>query len=157
MEKFVKIISKNGGMVNKFTGDGFLAVFGAPVKKSYEESSYASINTAIEIRKEIDNLSNELKEKKLPLIRLRIGVHSGKIITGSMGGSEKIEYALIGDTVNVASRLESLEKEKMSNNCRILVSGDSLKYLKNNKFNIVSWGERKVKGRDSSVEVFEIL
>jgi adenylate cyclase len=157
IEKFVKIISKNGGMVNKFTGDGFLAVFGAPVKKSYEESSYASINTAIEIRKEIDNLSNELKEKKLPLIRLRIGVHSGKIITGSMGGSEKIEYALIGDTVNVASRLESLEKEKMSNNCRILVSGDSLKYLKNNKFNIVSWGERKVKGRDSSVEVFEIL
>ena len=95
--------------------------------------------------------------KNLPPLRLRIGIHSGKIITGSMGGAEKIEYALIGDSVNVAARLESLNKEKMNNNCRILVSGDSLKFLKKENYNIENWGECKVKGRESLVEVYEIL
>ena len=157
MEKFVKIISENGGMVNKFTGDGFLAVFGAPVRKSLEESSNASIKTAIEIRNAIDDLIKDSGKKNLPPLRLRIGIHSGKIITGSMGGAEKIEYALIGDSVNVAARLESLNKEKMNNNCRILVSGDSLKFLKKENYNIENWGECKVKGRESLVEVYEIL
>ena len=117
MEKFVKIISENGGMVNKFTGDGFLAVFGAPVKKNYEQSSNEAIKTAMEIRNAIEKLKDDLEAEGLPLIKLRIGIHSGKIITGSMGGSEKIEYALIGDSVNVAARLESLNKDNMKNAC----------------------------------------
>ena len=157
MERFVKIISENGGMVNKFTGDGFLAVFGAPVKKTYEQSSNEAIKTAMEIREAIEKLKKDLEAEGLPLIKLRIGIHSGKIITGSMGGAEKIEYALIGDSVNVAARLESLNKDKMNNNCRILVSGDSLKFLKKENYNIENWGECKVKGRESLVEVYEIL
>ncbi|MDC3095536.1 CHASE2 domain-containing protein [Prochlorococcus sp. AH-716-M06] len=157
MEKFVKIISENGGMVNKFTGDGFLAVFGAPVKKTYEQSSNEAIKTAMEIRGAIENLKNDLEAEGLPLIKLRIGIHSGKIITGSMGGSEKIEYALIGDSVNVAARLESLNKENMKNNCRILVSKESLEFANSSDFNLEEWGPCKVKGRESLVEVFEII
>ena len=157
MERFVKIISENGGMVNKFTGDGFLAVFGAPVKKTYEQSSNEAIKTAIEIRGAIENLKNDLEAEGLPLIKLRIGIHSGKIITGSMGGSEKIEYALIGDSVNVAARLESLNKENMKNNCRILVSKESLNFANSSDFNLEEWGPCKVKGRESLVEVFEII
>ena len=157
MEKFVKIISENGGMVNKFTGDGFLAVFGAPVKKTYEQSSNEAIKTAIEIREAIDKLKKDLEAEGLPLIKLRIGIHSGKIITGSMGGSEKIEYALIGDSVNVAARLESLNKENMKNNCRILVSKESLNFANSSDFNLEEWGPCKVKGRESLVEVFEII
>ncbi len=157
MEKFVKIISENGGMVNKFTGDGFLAVFGAPVKKTYEQSSNEAIKTAMEIRGAIENLKKDLEAEGLPLIKLRIGIHSGKIITGSMGGSEKIEYALIGDSVNVAARLESLNKENMKNNCRILVSKESLNFANSSDFNLEEWGPCKVKGRESLVEVFEII
>ena len=157
MEKFVKIISENGGMVNKFTGDGFLAVFGAPVKKTYEQSSNEAIKTAIEIRGAIENLKKDLEAEGLPLIKLRIGIHSGKIITGSMGGSEKIEYALIGDSVNVAARLESLNKENMKNNCRILVSKESLNYTNSKDYNLEEWGPCKVKGRENLVEVFEII
>ena len=157
MERFVKIISENGGMVNKFTGDGFLAVFGAPVKKTYEQSSNEAIKTAIEIRGAIENLKKDLEAEGLPLIKLRIGIHSGKIITGSMGGSEKIEYALIGDSVNVAARLESLNKENMKNNCRILVSKESLNFANSSDFNLEEWGPCKVKGRESLVEVFEII
>ena len=157
MEKFVKIISENGGMVNKFTGDGFLAVFGAPVKKTYEQSSNEAIKTAMEIREAIEKLKKDLEAEGLPLIKLRIGIHSGKIITGSMGGSEKIEYALIGDSVNVAARLESLNKENMKNNCRILVSKESLNFAKSSDFNLEEWGPCKVKGRESLVEVFEII
>ena len=79
---FSKIISENGGMVNKFTGDGFLAVFGAPVKKNYEQSSNEAIKTAMEIRNAIEKLKDDLEAEGLPLIKLRIGIHSGKIITG---------------------------------------------------------------------------
>tara|TARA_Y200000002_G_scaffold70130_1_gene54741 strand:+ start:2283 stop:4139 length:1857 start_codon:yes stop_codon:yes gene_type:complete len=157
MERFVKIISENGGMVNKFTGDGFLAVFGAPVKKTYEQSSNEAIKTAMEIREAIENLKKDLEAEGLPLIKLRIGIHSGKIITGSMGGSEKIEYALIGDSVNVAARLESLNKENMNNNCRILVSKESLNYANSADYNLEEWGPCKVKGRENLVEVFEII
>ena len=157
MEKFVKIISENGGMVNKFTGDGFLAVFGAPVKKNYEQSSNEAIKTAMEIRNAIDKLKDDLEAEGLPLIKLRIGIHSGKIITGSMGGSEKIEYALIGDSVNVAARLESLNKDNMKNNCRILVSKESLNFANGSDYKLEEWGPCKVKGRESLVEVFEIL
>ena len=157
MEKFVKIISENGGMVNKFTGDGFLAVFGAPVKKNYEQSSNEAIKTAMEIRNAIEKLKDDLEAEGLPLIKLRIGIHSGKIITGSMGGSEKIEYALIGDSVNVAARLESLNKDNMKNNCRILVSKESLNFANGSEYKLEEWGPCKVKGRESLVEVFEIL
>jgi len=157
MEKFVKIISENGGMVNKFTGDGFLAVFGAPVKKTYEQSSNEAIKTAMEIRNAIEKLKDDLEAEGLPLIKLRIGIHSGKIITGSMGGSEKIEYALIGDSVNVAARLESLNKDNMKNNCRILVSKESLNFANGSDYKLEEWGPCKVKGRESLVEVFEIL
>ena len=157
MEKFVKIISENGGMVNKFTGDGFLAVFGAPVKKNYEQSSNEAIKTAMEIRNAIEKLKDDLEAEGLPLIKLRIGIHSGKIITGSMGGSEKIEYALIGDSVNVAARLESLNKDNMKNNCRILVSKESLNFANSSEYKLEEWGPCKVKGRESLVEVFEIL
>ena len=157
MEKFVKIISENGGMVNKFTGDGFLAVFGAPVKKNYEQSSNEAIKTAMEIRNAIEKLKDDLEAEGLPLIKLRIGIHSGKIITGSMGGSEKIEYALIGDSVNVAARLESLNKDNMKNNCRILVSKESLNFANGSDYKLEEWGPCKVKGRESLVEVFEIL
>jgi len=157
MERFVKIISENGGMVNKFTGDGFLAVFGAPVKKTYEQSSNEAIKTAMEIREAIEKLKKDLEAEGLPLIKLRIGIHSGKIITGSMGGSEKIEYALIGDSVNVAARLESLNKENMKNNCRILVSKESLNFANSKDYNLEEWGPCKVKGRENLVEVFEII
>ena len=157
MEKFVKIISENGGMVNKFTGDGFLAVFGAPVKKNYEQSSNEAIKTAMEIRNAIEKLKDDLEAEGLPLIKLRIGIHSGKIITGSMGGSEKIEYALIGDSVNVAARLESLNKDNMKNNCRILVSKESLNFANGSDYKLEEWGPCKVKGRESLVEVLEIL
>ena len=157
MEKFVKIISENGGMVNKFTGDGFLAVFGAPVKKNYEQSSNEAIKTAMEIRNAIEKLKDDLEAEGLPLIKLRIGIHSGKIITGSMGGSEKIEYALIGDSVNVAARLESLNKDNMKNNCRILVSKESLNFANSSEYKLEEWGPCKVKGRESLVEVFEII
>ena len=77
-------------MVNKFTGDGFLAVFGAPVRKSLEESSNASIKTAIEIRNAIDDLIKDSSKKNLPPLRLRIGIHSGKIITGSMEALKRL-------------------------------------------------------------------
>ena len=111
MEKFVKIISENGGMVNKFTGDGFLAVFGAPVRKSIEESSNASIKTAIEIRNAIDSLIEDSNKKNLPPLRLRIGIHSGKIITGDKTSANVISNDIFAISWSKAS-LQKIKDRK---------------------------------------------
>ena len=73
-----------------------------------------------------------------------------------MGGAERIEYALIGDSVNVAARLESLDKEKMSNDCRILISAETLNLIDTSSLNLYAWGLCKVKGRDKPVHVSEL-
>lgn len=86
MEKFVEIINRHGGMVNKFTGDGFLAVFGAPLSVDACANAEAAVAAAREIQLAITDLLVELKGRDLPPIRLRIGICSGPVITGSMGG-----------------------------------------------------------------------
>ncbi len=156
MEKFVTTITKNGGMVNKFTGDGFLAVFGVPLYQSPSISAKAAITTALELQLNIRDLKKELNDLGLPPLRLRIGIHSGKIIAGSLGGAERIEYAVIGDSVNVAARLESLEKHRIINDCRILASDETLDLVDVSTLQINPWGKHKVKGRDTPVFVSEI-
>ena len=156
MERFVEIINRHGGMVNKFTGDGFLAVFGAPLPLDARENAEAALGAAREIQLAITSLMVELKDKDLPPIRLRIGICSGPVITGSMGGSARMEYAVIGDAVNVSARLESLSKERMGNDCRVLLASDTKDLLEEGRWRLTPWGPQSVKGREQPVEVYEL-
>ena len=156
MEKCVEIINRHGGMVNKFTGDGFLAVFGAPLPLNARENAEAAVCAAREIQLAITSLLVELKEKGLPPLRLRIGICSGPVITGSMGGSARMEYAVIGDAVNISARLESLNKERMGNDCRVLLASDTKDLLEEGRWRLTPWGPQPVKGREQPVEVYEL-
>ena len=157
MEKFVQVIHNNGGMINKFTGDGFLAVFGAPIDQDPKHTANQALKSAASLQHTLLLLNEQLLAEKRPEMKLRIGLHSGSVITGSMGCSERMEYAIIGDVVNVSSRLESLHKERQINICRVLLSKETLNLLTNpEQWQFNCWGSFPLKGRDQSVEVYEL-
>ncbi|MFY8148023.1 MAG: adenylate/guanylate cyclase domain-containing protein, partial [Prochlorococcaceae cyanobacterium] len=153
----VPAITRRGGMVNKFTGDGFLAVFGAPLSESPETDARAAIETALEIQETLEQLNRTLAEEGAPAMRLRIGIHSGEVLAGSMGSSERLEYAVIGDTVNCASRLESIDKTRQDNTCRVLVSAATRALLPGDwTLEWQHWGSLQVKGRQEPLDIWEL-
>jgi adenylate cyclase len=111
----VEIIDRNGGIVNKFLGDGFLAMFGVPIDDS--EAAAHAVAAAREMLKamEANNAGHSWP------LRIGIGIHVGELVTGTVGSPRRKEYTVIGDTVNLAARLESLNKELDS---QLLVSQD---------------------------------
>jgi len=158
MLRFVPAITSRGGMVNKFTGDGLLAVFGAPLSDGPEADALAAVEAALAIQTAVEELNVGLAERGEPAMHLRIGVHSGEVLAGSIGSSERLEYAVIGDAVNCASRLESVEKERQRNRCRVLVSADTRSLLPPQlALRWEGWGRVALKGRQEPLEVWELL
>jgi len=162
----VPAITNRGGMVNKFTGDGFMAVYGAPIGLGAAGDARAALQTALEIQQGMSQLNTELEALGDPPIAIRLGIHSGPVLAGSMGCSERLEYAVIGDTVNCASRLESLEKERHDNLCRVLISDETRDLLDQEvtatdedwirRLIWMDWGSMKVKGREEPLRVWEL-
>jgi adenylate cyclase len=158
MALFVPAITRRGGMVNKFTGDGLLAVFGAPLSIGPSADAVAAIESALAIQEAVAELDRQLTAEQAPPMRLRIGLHSGVALAGSMGSSERLEYAVIGDAVNCASRLESLEKQRQDNLCRVLVSSITRDLLPPDlELRWRAWGSMTVKGRQEPLQIWELL
>jgi len=157
----VPAITRRSGMVNKFTGDGMMAVFGAPLSAGTQQDARDALASLLEIRSGMEALNHQLAAEGAPAMRMRLGVHSGMVLAGSMGSSERLEYAIIGDTVNCASRIESLEKERHDGTCRILVSGHTLALLypdgrQDDGLHWQRWGDFQVKGRQEPLEIWEL-
>ena len=154
----VDAVNKRDGMVNKFTGDGMLAVFGAPLSKGRNQDARNAIEAAEEIQIKFKELNRKFKKEKTHKMGLRIGIHSGVVLTGSLGNTQRLEYAVMGDTVNCASRLESYEKNRQNNLVRVLVSSATRENLgsNDNKYFWESWGALKVKGRREELIVYEL-
>ncbi len=104
-----KCISAHKGIINKYIGDCVMAIFGAPVEN--ENHAADAFLAAMEMREELKSVNTQLKEKGLPQIRQGIGLHSGLVTAGNIGAADRMEYTVIGDTVNVASRIQGLCKE----------------------------------------------
>ena len=153
----VEAVNKRDGMVNKFTGDGMLAVFGAPLSMGSNQDAKNALEAAQEIQIKFEELNSNLKKEKNHMMRLRVGIHSGVVLTGSLGNTQRLEYAVMGDTVNCASRLESYEKSRQNNLVRVLVSSVTRDFLaKDDKYPWESWGPLKVKGRSEELIVYEL-
>ncbi len=106
----VDAIASNGGTVNKYLGDGLLAIFGAPVRLT--EPCRAAVAAALEISKAIRDLTARWAAAGTAALGIGIGVHAGDVVVGSVGSPDhKLEYTVIGDAVNVASRVEQLNKK----------------------------------------------
>ena len=110
-------IRGQGGTINKFLGDGFLAVFGAPVH--YSDHARRAVEAALKMERELAALNHELTGLGEPPIEIGIGIDSGEVIAGNVGSTERLEYTVIGDPVNRSSRIEQLNK---SLGTRLLIS-----------------------------------
>src|SRR5512139_2808054 len=95
------------GTVNELTGDGIMALFGAPI--ALEDAPQRAIRSALAIHREINKFREQLKtEKAGPSIKMRIGIHTGPVVVGTLGNDLRVEFKAVGDTVNLASRMEGL-------------------------------------------------
>ncbi len=110
-------IRAHGGTINKFLGDGFLAVFGAPVQQP--DHARCAVEAALQIEKELAAFNTELRSSGEPEIEIGIGIDTGEVIAGNVGSTDRKEYTIIGDPVNRSSRIEQLNK---SHATRILIS-----------------------------------
>ena len=144
----VDIIFKNKGTLDKYIGDGILAFFGAPIVRA--EHADSAVTTAIEMVSRMDELNKELA-LQTPL-RIGIGIHSGEAIVGNIGSQRKMEYTIIGDTVNTASRVEGLTKELMAD---ILITEETFSRLKGN-YQIVPEREIVMRGKTRSIMLYRV-
>ncbi|NEQ71392.1 MAG: adenylate/guanylate cyclase domain-containing protein, partial [Symploca sp. SIO2D2] len=148
------------GIVNKFTGDGLLAAFGVPTPQQDQQKiaadAQAAVTCALVISDRLNQLNQNWLQRGLPKIQMRIGIFTGAIVAGSLGGKDRLEYGIIGDTVNIASRLESCEKHRQPSDCRILIGYETLVHLKE-QFEVESWGWLALKGKEQMVDVYRVV
>ena len=156
MGLLVQEITSHGGIINKFTGDGLLAVFGAPISQGKAVDARHAIEAALAIADQLKQLNLELNAEQAPPMRVRIGIHTGPVIAGSMGSSTRLEYTVMGDTVNCASRLESLARVPSDQVCRTLLSRQTLQQCPHDDLIWRSVGRLQVKGRQQQVDVLEL-
>lgn len=110
MSAMVKTIVERGGIVNKFGGDSLLAVFGTPINPAQDHAAQA-IHSAEDMHVALSVFNQTQAAHQSPTLRIGIGIATGPVIAGNIGGQERIEYTVIGDTVNLASRLQDKTKE----------------------------------------------
>ena len=153
-------VIKRQGIVNKFTGDGVMAVFGVPTCRlestEVAEDARSAVACALEISDRLEEMNQNWRRLGLPIIQMRVGIFTGPVVAGSLGGKDRLEYGVIGDSVNIASRLESCEKHRQPTNCRILIGYETLVHLQG-RFDVESWGPLALKGKQQLVEVYRVL
>ena len=151
-EPLVDVAAHHGGVINKFLGDGFMAVFGAPIA-----DGGAAANAIRAAREMIERVDSLVAAGAIPDTRIGIGLHTGTATTGNVGSRRRKEYTIIGDTVNLASRIESLCK---SFDAQILVSDatwDRAKPLLGEAVEPDRMEPVQVKGRDEPVVVYRLM
>jgi adenylate cyclase len=144
------IIIQYGGYLDKFVGDAVMGVFGALVPDS--EHAHTALLAAMEVRRYLPEFNQRFRDMGEP-IRVGIGINTGEVVAGNIGSSKSMEYTVIGDNVNVASRLTDLAGPD-----QILISEQTfLKLAGDSRFVLQSRGEMEVKGRKEPVRIYEVL
>ncbi|PQP35419.1 hypothetical protein C6A37_02580 [Desulfobacteraceae bacterium SEEP-SAG9] len=139
------------GTVNEMTGDGIMALFGAPI--ALEDAPQRAIRSALAIHKEMAQFNNKMKQDnpRTPPLKMRVGIHTGPVVVGTLGNDLRVEFKAVGDTVNLASRMEGLAEPGST-----YVSDDTFK-LTEGLFRFEALGEMEVKGKEESVRVFRVI
>ena len=149
LTRMTDVIIANGGTIDKFMGDCIMAFWNAPITN--KNHATLAVKSAIEMQKELKILNKELKKEKLPAINIGIGINTGEALVGNMGSEQRFDYSVIGDDVNLASRLESSSKELGYT----LVVGHNTK-TQTKGFKYKSLGQIKVKGKSQKIKVYTI-
>jgi class 3 adenylate cyclase/DNA-binding NarL/FixJ family response regulator len=153
----VNVVKKYGGTVDKFIGDAIMVLFGAPI--SYNDNAKRAVQAAIEMYSQLDSIPhNQLKLPEGVSLDIGIGIHSGDVIVGQIGSADKTSYTVIGDTVNLASRLEGLTKLY---GAKVIISQavrDELADAENTEenINLLLLDSVKVKGKKEAVFIYRV-
>jgi class 3 adenylate cyclase len=139
------------GTVNEMTGDGIMALFGAPI--ALEDAPQRAIRSAYSIHRETARFSEKIRQEQgdIPPIRMRIGIHTGPVVVGTLGNDLRVEFKAVGDTVNLSSRIEGLAEPGTT-----FVTEETFK-LTEGLFRFESIGEKKVKGKEEPVRVYKVI
>jgi adenylate cyclase len=147
----VAAVEAEGGVVKQFTGDGVMALFGAPQRR--EDHAERAVRAALGIEARLAHLNTEFREQGLPPLSIGIGIHTGEVVAGLIGPDERVEYGVVGEPVNLASRVEALTKDMIAT---ILVSRDIATRI-GSQFTLGRTALLPVKGKADPVEVIEVL
>ena len=151
LTEMTDVIFKNKGTLDKFIGDAVMALFGTP--SYYKDHALRAVKTAVMMQGKLNELNEKWKKEGKHTLKIGVGVNTGEVVAGNMGSLKRMEYTVIGDTVNLASRLESLNKDLGT---EIIISSATYEqvkdYVKVRQFNDIH-----VKGKQENLTVYEVL
>ena len=139
------------GTVNEMTGDGIVALFGAPI--ALEDAPQRAIRSAMAIHREMARFSDRLKQERkgIPPLKMRVGIHTGPVVVGTLGNDLRVEFKAVGDTVNLASRMQELAEPGTT-----YLTEETFR-LTEGLFRFEALGKKEVKGRKERVNVYRAI
>jgi adenylate cyclase len=147
----VEAVQAHRGIVNDFIGDAVMAIYGAPLENP--QHALDAVRTARRMQAGLESLNAEWQARGLPILKMGIGIHTGTVFAGNVGSPKRKKYTVVGDAVNVAARVEGLNKELHTT---LLITADTYAEVKD-RVEVKDCGEMKVKGRRQAVNVYEVL
>jgi adenylate cyclase len=145
--RMTDIIFEYDGTLDKYIGDSLMAIFGAPIEK--KDDAERAVSAALRMRQELAAMND--RSEKNEKFKIRMGINTGNVVAGNVGSPKRMEYTVIGNPVNVASRLESLAQPN-----QIIIGEETYKQVKR-KFRIRKIGPQKVKGSSKEIMAYEVL
>jgi adenylate cyclase len=150
-----EIIFRQGGTLDKYLGDGLMAFFGAPVY--YPDHIQRAIQAAIDIQIAVERLNKSWADQGEPPLYVGVGINSGSVLVGNVGSPERMDYTVIGEDVNLASRVEGLTKTFGE---LIVISGRAVRMLEDEGIEdkrLRRLGQAEVKGFTDPIEVYTVV
>ena len=151
MTLMVECVNENHGFVDKYIGDAIMAVWGTPI--SHGNDAENAINGALKMRTALMKFNLDRGSEKKPIIRIGCGLNTGDVLAGQIGSTERMEYTVIGDAVNLASRIEALNKPMGTD---ILISQNTADIVEG-IYDIVPMNKIKVKGKSKPQQIYAVL
>lgn len=144
------VIRRHRGTIHKFIGDGIMAVFGDPLPD--EQHADEAVLAALEMHQRLEEMKREKPDSHIGGLTIGVGIHSGPLVAGDIGSAEFMEYTVIGSTVNVASRLESLNKELKTS----IIISDATRQLLTGEYDLRDLGRQEIRGVSEALQVYAL-
>ncbi|WP_261208340.1 adenylate/guanylate cyclase domain-containing protein [Laspinema sp. D2d] len=159
MSAMAKVVLDSDGAINKFIGDAVMAVFGIPIPATTPEEialdAQKAVTCALGMAAALKSLNQQWEQGGKPTVSMRVGIATGPLVVGSLGSHHRQDYTIIGDTVNIAARLESYDKSIDGGICRILISEETY-HLLPKRFSTKRVDRVLLKGRQQPVNIYQV-